>query len=377
MKIVFVNDNGFSENDSKYYYNSANIQHYNTVTSIFEEVTIIARKSAHESFENLIPKKYPVHLVDSPFSNLMNLPLNLRKLNKILDDKIKNCDVVICFGFNGYFAHRKARKYNKPTIVYIGGCVYDTLKNMDSRVKRIMAPLMSSMIKDMSKHADYIHYVDEYLLDRYPSNAKTLICPSAKVDIDYEAIKKRTTRDYNAEDEFIIGLIGYTHNKIKGIDTAIKSLQVLGENYKLQIVGRGDYTWLMNLASSLGVENQVEFLGVLDRDEIFGWLDKLDLYIQPSITEGVPRATIEAMSRACPVISSHAGGLKKLIDSDYRIIAGDFANLARKIQMIKNNPDLMLECSKRNFEKAKEFDFPILNRKRKLFYEEIYKELSN
>ncbi|QUG40593.1 glycosyltransferase family 4 protein [Psychrobacillus sp. INOP01] len=368
MKLVFVSDNGFSVENGRYYYSGANVQHYATVTKNFEDITFIARNKPYDQSGNLISEKYQVHLVDS-ITDGKNVIKSYKRLDSILDDAVKKSDIVMCFGINGYLAYKKAKKYNKPTIAYVGGCVFDILKNMDSKLKRISAPFIMLLIKEMVKNATYAHYVDQYLLERYPTKGKYLICPSAKIEINQTAIIKRQKKIENHSGTITIGLIGYTHNKIKGIDTAIKALQILGDGYKLQVVGRGNHNWLIELAKSLGVENQVEFLGILpSRREVFKWLDEIDVYIQPSLTEGMPRATIEAMSRGCPVVSTNAGGLVTLIDKNFRIMTNDYKGLASKIKILGKDNSIKLIEAKGNFETSKRFNFSILDQKRQEFY---------
>ncbi|MGD6942440.1 glycosyltransferase family 4 protein [Cytobacillus gottheilii] len=371
MKLVFVTDNGFSKKNDEYYYSGANVQHYATVTQHFDDITFIARNKPYEQSSNLISEKYQVHLINS-ITNGKYVINNYKKLDNILDDTVKNSDIVMCFGINGYLAYKKAKKYNKPTIAYVGGCVYDILKNMDSRLRKISAPIIMSMIKEMVKNASYVHYVDRYLLERYPTKGKYLICPSAKIDIDHTALDNRLEKIQNQKGTITIGLIGYTHNKIKGIDTAIRALQFLGDEYKLQVVGRGNHAWLKDLASELNVDSQVDFLGVLSgRENIFNWLDTIDIYIQPSLTEGMPRATIEAMSRACPVVSTNAGGLSSIIDVNFRIKSGDYNDLAKKIKMLSESTVLSQEQSQKNYETSKEFASNVLDIKRNNFYKMI------
>jgi glycosyltransferase involved in cell wall biosynthesis len=370
MKLVFVSDNGFSYKNGEYFYSGANVQHYATVTQHFDDITFIARNKPYEQSSNLISEKYKVYLVDSITSG-KNVINNYKRLDNILDDAVKNSDVVMCFGINGYLAYKKAKKYNKPTIAYVGGCVYDILKNMDSKLKRISAPIIMSMIKEMVRNASFVHYVDRYLLERYPTKGKYLICPSAKIDIDHTVLDNRLEKIRKQKGTITIGLIGYTHNKIKGIDTAIRALQFL-DGYKLQVVGRGDHVWLKNLSSVLNVDNQVEFLGVLSgRENIFNWLDTIDIYIQPSLTEGMPRATIEAMSRACPVVSTNAGGLSSIIDINFRIDTGDYKGLAKNIKKLSESTVLIQEQSKNNYETSKKFDSNVLDNKRNNFYKMI------
>lgn len=172
--------------------------------------------------------------------------------------------------------------------------------------------------------------------------------------------------------KFVIGLIGHTKNNLKGIETAIRALGNLNGNFELQVVGRGQHDQYDKLAKTLGIEDRVKFLGTLKAGkEIFSWLDNIDIYIQPSLIEGLPRATIEAMSRGCPVISSNAGGLPSLIDDNYRIEFGDYVSLADKVKLLSNNADLMLTQAKINYERTKEFAPEIRERKYDSFYGRI------
>mgnify|MGYP002508482030 CR=1 FL=1 len=54
-----------------------------------------------------------------------------------------------------------------------------------------------------------------------------------------------------------------------------------------QIVGKGDARGLKKLAKRYGVEKQVKFCGVYRKEQIAKWLHQMDVYIQPSISEGL------------------------------------------------------------------------------------------
>jgi len=374
MKLLFVTDNGFSPKDGNFYYSGANVQHYTTATKFFDDIVFIARNSKYEPSSSKISPNYKTYLVGS--ITLGNILKNYLNINSVLESEIKDADAIMCFGLNGYLAYKKAQKYNKPVIAYVGGCIYDTLINMDSKFKRKAAPFMMRLIKNMVRDADYVHYVDKYLIERYPTKGKYLICPSARLEVSDDALEKRIKRINYNNSKTILGVIGYTHNKIKGIDTAIRALPLLGENYHLQVVGRGDHSWLDKIAEELGVQNQVEFLGILDgRDKIFDWLDTVDIYLQPSLTEGMPRATLEAMSRACPVVSTSVGGLKTIIDNEHRVKINDCHSIAKKVMELSRNKDLIKKTAEENFKTSKLFDAKILDNKRNTFYVELKNEL--
>ncbi|HEM3672387.1 TPA: glycosyltransferase family 4 protein [Streptococcus suis] len=377
MKLLFVTDNGFSSKGKDFYYSGANTQHYSVVTKYFEEVVFIARNSEYESSSSKISSQYRTYLVESITSG-RNFTKNYLEINKIIESEVKDADAVMCFGLNGYLAYKKAKKYNKPTIAFIGGCVYEILKNMDSLIKRSMAPIMRNMIKEMARDSDFVHYVDNFLYDRYPTANKYLICSDAAIEIDEKVIDLRVKKiqSKSNEDNITIGIIGYTHNKIKGIDTAIRAISLLGDKYQLQVVGRGNHEWLDKLADELKVSDRIEFLGILNgRKEVFNWLDSIDIYIQPSLTEGMPRATLEAMSRACPVVSTSVGGLKTIVDEEYRIVVGDYHGLANKIRYITSCKENLHANAINNFNTAKRFDVSILDDNRNKFYKQIKESL--
>lgn len=67
----------------------------------------------------------------------------------------------------------------------------------------------------------------------------------------------------------------------------------------------------------LPIVNKVKFLGLLDIEDVNKYLEKIDIYIQPSRTEGLSRALVEAMSRGCFCIASKVGGNPELIEEKY------------------------------------------------------------
>lgn len=88
------------------------------------------------------------------------------------------------------------------------------------------------------------------------------------------------------------------------------------------------------------------------------------MYVQPSHTEGLPRSVVEAMSRALPVLASNVGGLPEIVDCNWLFSKCDSAAIAEKtIQLMSNAARVAIE----NFNKVKEFDSKLLNKKSQTF----------
>ncbi|MGO4499660.1 glycosyltransferase family 4 protein [Paenibacillus sp. 2RAB27] len=370
MKLVFVTDNGFSEKDGVYYFSSPNYTHVNHLKKYFDEFVFIARNDNYDKSYFKIDVASPVYLFGK-----FSVPKMIKKLGEVIED----ADAVICYGINGYFAYKVAKRKNKIIITYNGGDAYDFLISRGTMKGRVVAPIVRYLEKEKFLNADYAHYCDSFLVDKYPTKGEVLVCSGVSIEINEKNLENRISRIKNKTNKkFVVGLTGHTRNNLKGIGTAIKAIGDLDENFEFQVVGRGDHDQYDELAESLGIENRVTFLGTLKAgDEIFNWLDSIDIYIQPSLSEGLPRATIEAMSRGCPIISSNAGGLTHLIEDEFRINYGDYMALSKKIKHFANDLNLMESQAIVNFRKSREFAPEIRDKKYDDFYGKIVGRDSN
>src|SRR5699024_4129738 len=107
------------------------------------------------------------------------------------------------------------------------------------------------------------------------------------------------------------------------------------------------------------------------------WIDHLDLYIQPSRTEGLPRGLIEAMNRGCPAIGSRAGGIPELLETTVIHEPGDYKKLAFLIEFLIKNQKFYQKQSQRNIEQAKNYTSLYLKEKRYNFWKEFKKHMVN
>jgi len=180
-------------------------------------------------------------------------------------------------------------------------------------------------------------------------------------------IEKLKTRNLK---NLVFGTMGTLNMKYKGYDTVIKAIIKLkkeGYLHKYLIAGSGDASWLNSIIHKYNAEDIVTIVPAMPHEKVFDWLDSIDVYIQPSKTEGMPRALIEAMSRACPCIGSDAGGIPELLKSSFVFPRGNVEKVASIIRnLYKNQLNLMAE---ENFESCSKFDKEQLKVKRAEFYE--------
>jgi len=113
------------------------------------------------------------------------------------------------------------------------------------------------------------------------------------------------------------------------------------------IVGEGRLKKeLMQMASELGVEEEVKFLG--ERDDIAELLGITDIVVIPSLSEGFSIVALEAMAAGKPVVATNVGGMPELItnETDGLLISpGDKSAVASAILALIENKDLAYRLS--------------------------------
>ena len=104
-------------------------------------------------------------------------------------------------------------------------------------------------------------------------------------------------------------------------------------NAFLLLIGDGPLRrQLESQALQIGVAERTRFLG--ERLDIPDLLATLDLYVQPSIYEGMPNALMEAMAVGKPVIATNVDGIRELVshaETGWLVEAGEPEALAARI----------------------------------------------
>jgi sugar transferase (PEP-CTERM/EpsH1 system associated) len=129
----------------------------------------------------------------------------------------------------------------------------------------------------------------------------------------------------------------------KGIDRLIDAFAALATRHpaiQLLIAGDGPARpALVEQVNRLGLTDRVTFTGHCDR--VKSVLDRLDVFVLPSLTEGIPLALLEAMAAGVPVIATAVGGVPEVVEdgvSGVLVPADDVTALAGAIDQIVADP---------------------------------------
>lgn len=335
-----------------------------------------------ENTKNRLRLDEHINLVDTVYVPKAQKPSEFIKClcetYKTVDAQLKNVDAVYIRyqGFAVFTVCAAARKNRVKQLVELGVDQWAAFWNHSFFGKILALPLMLLCKLDISR-AEFVHYVTEkYLQELYPTKGKTLALTNAKLqETSEEVLQKKLETIDSKKNKIVLGTAAAVYVAYKGQEYVIRALKVLKDkgytNFEYQIAGMGDATRLMNIARECGVENQVRFMGCLPHAEVFPWLDSLDLYIQPSLQEGLPRAMIEAMSRALPCIGAKTAGIPELIDEEYIYYPKKDPQIIADRILKLSQPEELREQATKNFETAKKFSYSTIVEKRNRFYEEF------
>lgn len=368
MSLLFVHDHKFRRiNQRLYSTGGLSNEVLERYTNIFGETTVIARVLEEEQ-------------ASSKYSEITNQNVTIKnalECNSFEIEKItKESEAIIIRmpSFLGLKVQKIAKKIGKPYLIELVACPWDSLWNHSIQGK-IVAPYMTLMTKRLVYNAPYVLYVtNSFLQRRYPTKGKQISCSDVVLyEIDEKILFNRQLKIKGSNNKIIIGTIAAVDVKFKGQKFVIEALGKLKkegkQNFEYHLVGNGDKSFLKKIIHKNNLEEEVKFLGGIPHSQIFEWLDSIDIYIQPSQQEGLPRALVEAMSRGVPAIGANVGGIPELIDKKY-IFEHGFRCKKNICELLLNLDEAaMLAQSKANFNVSNNFRRDVLESRRVRFYE--------
>ncbi len=151
----------------------------------------------------------------------------------------------------------------------------------------------------------------------------------------------------------------------KGFQFLIRALpQILDKvshNFEIEIIGDGPYREeLIGLAENLGVTFYVHFTGTVPYSELPQKYREADIFILPSLAEGMPLVVLEAMGTGLPIIASRVQGIDELVAEDVNgalFDAGDVDGLADCLVQLINAGEKRIEMGKASTEKVIPYDW--------------------
>lgn len=266
----------------------------------------------------------------------------LRKLKKIINDS--NYDIIHCHtpvgGVLGRLASRDARKKGTKVMYTAHGFHFYTgapLINWVAyyTIEKLLANLTDTLITINSE--DY-ERAKSFKVQKVESvhGVGVDLNKINSVSVDRALTLKELEIPINS---FILLSVGEL-NKNKNHKLVIKALADLKDDtVHYLICGNGFFEQdLMNLTQELRIDKQVHFLGF--RKDVIRFCKTSDIFIFPSLREGLPVSVMEAMASGLPILASKIRGNIDLVDEDLGGLFFDPNNpdeLKNQIVQLKND----------------------------------------
>lgn len=377
MNIAFFLDAKLIKKGKEYYTTGAITEEYLQQHKLTKDdkLTVICREQ-----KDVIGSKKSIasgeRISFKIFNSYKEILRNRREIKQII---IENDFIEIKLPtMTGLLAMHYVLKCKKNHMVEMVGCPLDAYWNYGSNTGKLIAPIIFLFNRYYIKKAQNIIYVtNRFLQKRYPNKHNSISCSDVNLKlVESKVLEQRLDKieHRNEKDKLVIGLIGSLDVKYKGHKTAIKMAAELKRKYPIELhfLGSGDKEKWKKAIQRYNMKENVIFDGILPSGEpVYRWMDNLDLYIMPSLTEGLPRSMLEAMSRGCPVIGSNVGGIPELISKECIFSKRNYKKMAKLIDELVSNKTEMKKQAINNFNKAKLYDRGSLLQKREAFYQKI------
>lgn len=387
MNVLFCYDGPITEGPlGEYYTISLTDEVLSRYYSFGDSLSLLIRVNENNDVSKLSKITVsPLSVIKVPeIKTLSGAITNTRKAKKIIKDAVKEADFIVVRTPSkiGQLAAIEANRIGKPYLVEVVAHPFNVLWHHSLRGK-LIAFYESFQERKIIKQAPYAIYVtEEYLQRSYPCSGKSIGCADPIILLaSRNVLVERLQKINGGGKKTIIGTIGGVGIKYKGQEYVIKALARLKQkgydNYEYHLVGGGDFQQLQKVAERFDVASQCIYLGPLPHNQILKFLQKIDIYVQPSLTEGLPRSIVEAMSMATPCIASDCGGIPELIEKDF--LYSNNHNRETQIEklLIGFTPEKQAKQAIRNYEWSKKYSSIELDKRRSDFYNAIITDLKN
>lgn len=284
---------------------------------------------------------------------------SLRATRRVIRKVMTDADAVIVKtpGAIGMLVCLEARRRGVPLAVQVVGDAGGVLQSgIAGRVLRVGGAVADALTARVVRSADIVRYVPaEKLRRRYPP------APSARVHIFSDVtIAAQAQWEFDANSPWIVN-VGSADQTYKGQHLLIRALPEIRKRIpgtRLRIIGGGRLLpELQRLAADVGVAEYVEFAGyVSDKAEMHRLVGEGTLFVLPSLTEGMPRALVEAMALGVPAIGSRVGGVPDVLPREATFEAGDAAEMTRLIIAFMTDEEALRARSRAGLETVRPFN---------------------
>lgn len=234
--------------------------------------------------------------------------------------KIQNFDI-IHFEFSGIgIDHLNFLDFYKPAKLYV------SCRGSAEFVTPLVNPGRKEKLAKLFMGVDRIHCVSEDIrmeIQKYSAiPGKTFINrPAVKPQL--EKVINKKIKQTNKQIILSVGRLVFQKGYVYAL-LAIRELVKTNHDIEYHIIGQGpDLAEIKFFIEKNELQNVIILHGALSNEEVMKHLFFADIFLLPSVCEGVANSVLEAMYHSIPVVATRAGGMEEVIKDGFNGIMTD------------------------------------------------------
>jgi glycosyltransferase involved in cell wall biosynthesis len=220
------------------------------------------------------------------------------------------------------------------------------------KLKKLVSPLINEITANSYK-------VRQYIVSAvgYPAGKVSIIVNGVALEEPEPGQDRDEMRRQHGieNDEVLVGCVARL-DQHKGQMYLLQAIVTLNRFPKLKIMlvgGGDDLSRLRQFCQNNGISDRVLFVGKQHR--VGSFLAMMDIFVLPSLAEGMSNAVLEAMMNRLPVIATDVGGTSEAVINNRTgllVPPADPDLLAAAIKALLDNPSLARGLAEAGFEKV-------------------------
>ncbi len=372
-KIVVVLEHRFYQFEGRLYTKLAfSYEYWKSYLTYFDEVEILARVQAIDHWDS------SMRLVDGAGVSFIPMPYY-----RGIRGFVKNLPKLLATAWRvgrtrERFLLRSGNVTNiiwpilillrRPYLREYPGNVREGIRGFagDSILVRAISSISHGLALLQGKTSRANSYVSQYCREIYPSKRPGFVFSSFSLEEIGSSLASP-----NTDGNFVLVSVGRLEGE-KGHSVLLRSLaDPRLRGVTLNLVGDGG---LLDELKKSVVGGSVKFHGAIaDREKLFEIVRASHLFVIPSLTEGMPRALLEAMALGLPCIGSRVGGIPEILEDGCMFTPGNSLELSELIVELMRNSGLRNRVAQRNLSFVREnFNAQIVEQRKHAFWSKIY-----
>lgn len=265
----------------------------------------------------------------------------IKKAHKKAESVLSSEDYDICLCFfgipGGVLARRLKEKYTLPYVIRMGGGDIPGFQKRFRALYQLVGPELRRIWRESSAlvaNSEGLRKMAEAFCDRYPVQ---VIPNGVDTDVYYPSDNKMAGYK-NAKGNRTVQLLTVCRIiERKGLQDVIPCLNSIesrtGRPVRWTIAGSGPYrVELEKIAAEYGAADKIVFTGYKEGEELAQLYRSTDIFVFPSLREGMPNAVLEAMASGLPIVMRRGcQGADELVKENGLLSDGCFTDTLTEI----------------------------------------------